>query len=572
MNLPLHWLRSVGAEHGRRVAIIVGTSVAAIVFIVSVVALARSIEPGSLRSIADRAGDAPAEALVAASAFLAAFALRAVLWCRVAPSLSFGQSLASILVATGANHVLPFRLGEPLRIVSVVRRTGMRADDATASTVALRAGDVLALLLIGVVLGPSVVVRSLGWWGVPIVLAIVALATVAIVSMRRAQRAGRLRTPDAAVLLGTLAAWFLEAVLVWRIAAWAGADISYLDAVVVGAVAVAAQLVAIAPGGVGTYEAAAIVALTAAGVPATDAVAIAVAVHVAKTVLTIVAGGIAVFVPAPPLFGRLRVPAVQSTPLDQHAPRGMTRPDGAPRPVVLFLPAYEEEPRIASVIERAPAAVAGHPVEVVVVDDGSTDATAAVARAAGATVVSHSPNRGLGAAVATGFRVGVERDAIAVAFCDADGEYDPAELESLTAPIIAGEADYVVGSRFAGEIEHMRPHRRFGNKVLTVWVRWMARRPITDGQSGYRALSHRAASETVSAHDYNYAQVLTLDLVMRGFRYHEVPIRYHFRESGRSFVRLGRYLRRCVPAAWRVVNGRVTPPEPAAITTTPAEV
>lgn len=121
-------------------------------------------------------------------------------------------------------------------------------------------------------------------------------------------------------------------------------------------------------------------------------------------------------------------------------------------------------------------------------------------------------------------------------------------------PILTGRADYVVGSRFAGDIEHMRPHRRFGNVVLTRWVAWMARLPITDGQSGYRALSNRAAANTVSAHDYNYAQVLTLDLVMQGYRYHEVPITYRFRQSGRSFVRLGTYLRRCIPAAWQVLN------------------
>lgn len=563
VNLPLRILRFLQAARGRQVAVIVGGVVAVTVFVVSIVALARSIEPGALRTIGDRAGDAPIEAIVAAVAFLSAFALRARLWTRVAPGLPFSQSLAGIMIATGANHILPFRLGEPFRIVSVVRRTGMRADDATASTVALRVGDVLALLLIGVVLGPTVVFESVGWWALPIFALLLAAAAVALFSMYRAAHEGRLRTPDAIVLVGTVTAWFLEAVLVWRIAVWAGADVSYLDAVVVGAVAVAAQLVAIAPGGVGTYEAAAVIALTAAGVPAGEAVTISVAVHVVKTVLTIGAGAIALFVPSPSMFGRLRVPTATPMPTSVDRPRRTSTTTGSPRPVVLFLPAYEEEPRIGAVIKRAPASVRGHPVEVVVVDDGSADATAAVARAAGATVVSHSPNYGLGAAVATGFRLGVERDAIAIAFCDADGEYDPAELASLVAPVIDDDADYVVGSRFAGEIQHMRPHRRFGNKVLTVWVRWMARTPITDGQSGYRVLSHPAAAETVSAHDYNYAQVLTLDLVMRGFRYHEVPIRYHFRESGRSFVRLGRYLRRCVPAAWRVVNDRVTPATPA---------
>ncbi|MCB1002080.1 MAG: glycosyltransferase family 2 protein [Acidimicrobiales bacterium] len=229
-------------------------------------------------------------------------------------------------------------------------------------------------------------------------------------------------------------------------------------------------------------------------------------------------------------------------------------PAPAAAPVVLFFPAHDEGPRVAAVVARVPPSVAGHRVEVVVVDDGSTDDTAAVATAAGATVVSHGENRGLGAAVRTGFEVATARGAAAVAFCDADGEYDPAELERLVAPILAGQAHYVVGSRFGGTIERMRPHRRAGNLVLTRWVRAMTRQPVTDGQSGYRALSGAAAAAAAIAHDYNYAQVLTVDLVGKGFGYHEVPITYAFRSSGRSFVRLGTYLRRVVPTVWRQLN------------------
>jgi hypothetical protein len=73
-------------------------------------------------------------------------------------------------------------------------------------------------------------------------------------------------------------------------------------------------------------------------------------------------------------------------------------------------------------------------------------------------------------------------------------------------------------------------------------------RGLTDGQSGYRALSPAAASSAEIIHDFNYAQVLTLDLVAKGFRYAEVPISYAFRQHGRSFIRLGGYLRQVVPA------------------------
>ena len=144
--------------------------------------------------------------------------------------------------------------------------------------------------------------------------------------------------------------------------------------------------------------------------------------------------------------------------------------------------------------------------------------------------------------------------AAAVAFCDADGEYPPEELEALVAPILSGEADYVVGSRFLGRIEHMRPHRRLGNLVLTRLLSVIARRRVTDGQSGYRALSPRAAADAEVIHDYNYAQVLTLDLLAKGYRYAEVPISYRFRTTGESFVKLGRYLRHVVPAVHRELN------------------
>ena len=211
--------------------------------------------------------------------------------------------------------------------------------------------------------------------------------------------------------------------------------------------------------------------------------------------------------------------------------------------VVLMLPARNEGPRIGAVIDRAPSSVA-----VLVVDDGSTDGTGDVARAAGAVVVP-GPGRGLGAAVLTGLRAAVAMGADVVAFCDADGEYDPAEIDRLVAPIERGEADYVVGSRFAGDIRSMRPHRRLGNRMLTIALRALTRLPVTDGQSGFRALSRHAAIAADLAHDFNYAQVLTIELTGKGFRYAEVPITYSFRTSGTSFVRLLPYLRSVVPAA-----------------------
>ena len=127
-------------------------------------------------------------------------------------------------------------------------------------------------------------------------------------------------------------------------------------------------------------------------------------------------------------------------------------------------------------------------------------------------------------------------------------------------PILRGDADYVVGSRLRGSIRRMLPHRRLGNIVLTRILRFIARRPISDGQSGYRAFSREAAADAEIVHDFNYAQVLTLDLLAKGYRYGEVPISYSFRRSGRSFVKPLQYARRVVPAVGRELNRPIGAP------------
>jgi glycosyltransferase involved in cell wall biosynthesis len=228
------------------------------------------------------------------------------------------------------------------------------------------------------------------------------------------------------------------------------------------------------------------------------------------------------------------------------------------RPVVCFFPARNEAATVGAVVARTPAALAGHAVVTVVIDDGSTDATAAEARAAGARVVSLHPGRGLGAAVRRGLQEAVALDAAAVAFCDADGEYAPEELGAIIGPVLDGHADYVVGSRFARR-NPMRPHRRAGNRLLTVALRALTGTDLSDGQSGYRALSLPAARAAEIAHDYNYAQVLTLDLLAKGFRYAEVPITYAPRAHGRSFVRIVPYLAHVVPTIVRVRWGTPSP-------------
>ncbi|WP_019877326.1 lysylphosphatidylglycerol synthase domain-containing protein [Sporichthya polymorpha] len=527
------------------------TVIGIVVLALSVVYLVQVVDGPVLRETAEALAASPGPLALALLCYAAAFALRSWAWTRTLPGLEFSQSWAALHVSVLGNHVLPFRLGEILRVTSVLRRTSLAVGPVTATTVTLRLADLLSVAVLALVAVPGLAGELIGAWAWILAVALAAAAVPVLVWARRLLARGpgeRVRLPAATIVGTAFVAWALEATLAWQVAHAAGVSLDYHEAIAVTAVAIAAQTVALTPGGIGSYEAAGTAALAALGVDAGTAFAIALATHAVKTAYSLVVGGVALVTPAPGYWGNLRLPRV--TP-----PRPEPYPVAPDAPVVAVIPVYNEQDVVAEVVRRLPATVEGRPLVCIVVDDGSADASAARAADAGAVVVPHEVNRGLGAAVRTALREASALSPAAVVYLDADGEYAPEDLPTVAAPVLAGTADYVVGSRFAGNIEHMRPHRRLGNLVLTRWVRWTARRrDLTDGQSGYRAFSARAAAEAEIIHDYNYAQVLTLDLLGKGFGYAEVPIRYHFRTTGDSFVKLGRYLRKVVPAVHRELN------------------
>lgn len=227
--------------------------------------------------------------------------------------------------------------------------------------------------------------------------------------------------------------------------------------------------------------------------------------------------------------------------------------------IVVFIPAYNEESNIGEVIRRIPRrADARWSTEVLVIDDGSRDATADRARAAGAEhVVSFEANRGLGAAVREGLARSVAMGADVAVMIDADCEYPPEQIPELVDPILRGQADYVLGSRFLGEIRGMKRHRRIGNRFFSLLQSVLLGMRIVDGQTGMRAFSAPAARHAEIIHDYNYAQVLTLNLVRKGFRLLELPIRYRVRTRGRSFITFAGYMGNVLPAIWKEMRRKV---------------
>jgi hypothetical protein len=161
--------------------------------------------------------------------------------------------------------------------------------------------------------------------------------------------------------------------------------------------------------------------------------------------------------------------------------------------VVAIIPAYNEERNIGSVVLRL-----RHILDtVIVVDDGSTDATAQVATLAGGQVVHHATNRGYGAAIQSGLNAAHQLDPRAVVLMDADGQHRVEDVRDLLRPILADEADVAVGSRFADDRSHVPPVRRVAQHGLTWLTNVGSGVKLTDSQSGMRAFGPRALEALV---------------------------------------------------------------------------
>ena len=206
-------------------------------------------------------------------------------------------------------------------------------------------------------------------------------------------------------------------------------------------------------------------------------------------------------------------------------------PKGAGK-LAVVIPALNEATSLPDVLAVVPHQVHGLEVECVVVSDGSTDETEAVARKHGAFVVRRDLRRGQGAAVALGYRIALLRGASVVATLDADGQYDPLELPQLVKPILDGEADVVHGSRILGEYESPIKGRQQGVKLFAWITSVLARREITDPASGFRAFSPDALRELRFRENQFHASEVTVAAAKLGLRVREVPCTFRERAAG----------------------------------------
>jgi glycosyltransferase involved in cell wall biosynthesis len=208
--------------------------------------------------------------------------------------------------------------------------------------------------------------------------------------------------------------------------------------------------------------------------------------------------------------------------------------------LVVIVPALNESATLGRVLDAIPRQAQGlEGVQVVVVNDGSTDDTASIARRHNAEVVSHSRPFGVGAAVRSGIRKALELGADVIVNVDADGQFQPAEIPRLIAPILAGEADVVTASRFAtAEVEPQMPKvKRWGNRQVSRMVSWLSGVTLYDVSCGMRAYRREAALSLALHGDFTYTHEMLLQVLRLRFRVLEMPMRIRGeREFGKSRV------------------------------------
>ena len=204
--------------------------------------------------------------------------------------------------------------------------------------------------------------------------------------------------------------------------------------------------------------------------------------------------------------------------------------------VAVIVPAYNEArnlPRLAERLRAAPPAC-----EVCVVDDGSTDETARVAASLGWTVLRLPMNLGIGGAVQAGYLWALQRGHDVAVQIDGDGQHDPAFLPALLAPLEAGDADVVIGSRFlaAGGFRSTLV-RRAGIRYLSWILRLRCGARVTDATSGFRAAGRRAIELFARYYPSDYPEPEAIALARRaGLRLAEVPVRMSERAHGHSSI------------------------------------
>lgn len=208
--------------------------------------------------------------------------------------------------------------------------------------------------------------------------------------------------------------------------------------------------------------------------------------------------------------------------------------------LLAVVPCLNEEQTIGSVVSSIPRNIDGiGKVEILVIDDGSTDATARLAREAGAEVVSHSSNQGLGATFRHAVSIAIAKGADIMVHIDGDGQFDPADIPKLIEPVVNNRADMVTASRFLQKdlVPTMPSVKRWGNRGVAFIVGLLSGKRFHDVSCGFRVFSRETLLRMNLFGSFTYTQESFLDLIFKGLTILEVPVKVRgVREFGNSRV------------------------------------
>ena len=195
--------------------------------------------------------------------------------------------------------------------------------------------------------------------------------------------------------------------------------------------------------------------------------------------------------------------------------------------LIIQIPCFNEADALPGTIAALPKSIPGiDRIEILVIDDGSTDGTAEVARQCGAQhIVRHRRNRGLAAAFQSGLDAALAAGADIIVNTDADGQYHGDGIAAIVAPVVAGQADIVVGDRGVGKNEHFHPLKRQLQRFGSFVVRRLSRTTITDAVSGFRAISREAAQRINITSDFSYTTEMLIQAGRKRMAVTSVPVR-----------------------------------------------
>jgi len=204
------------------------------------------------------------------------------------------------------------------------------------------------------------------------------------------------------------------------------------------------------------------------------------------------------------------------------------------RPIIVLIPAYNEADNLSEVLPRISTSIDSIPVVTIVIDDGSDDSTARMARKYSALVATHPVNRGGGAALKAGYDIARNLRAVVVVTMDADGQHLPDEIETLVTPILSDKADFVIGSRVLGSCANYSRFRVLGVHMFSRLISMIIGTRITDCSSGFRALRGKVIEDCLLLQEQYHTAEVIIEAAKRDFKIVERPVTIASRLSGES--------------------------------------